>query len=85
MATKAKIKANAKYNRKAYESISIRVPKSLCLNNILTVAAQKAGKSKAQYIYDAIETQLHYDGITIDCLVDLEQPNKDISEDTEID
>ena len=86
MATKqSQIKAVNKYNRKTYETISFRAPKSLCFNKLLDVAAQKAGKSKAQYIYDAIMKQLSYDNITISALVGLPGTNENNSEDNELD
>lgn len=76
MSTKARIKANNKYNIKTYEIITFRAKKSLQLNKLLDIAAQKAGKSKAQYIYDAIIKQLSYDNITIDCLDNVGEGNQ---------
>lgn len=83
MSTKARIKANNKYNAKAYEIITFRAKKSLQLNKLLDVAAQKTGKSKAQYIYDAIIKQLSYDNITIEDLDQIIQPNENISNEIE--
>lgn len=79
-ASKARIKANARYNQKAYEIITFRAQKSLYLNKLIEVAAQKAGKSKAQYMLEAIQKQLCYDGITIECLDQIE-PNSEMNSD----
>lgn len=64
--SQARIDANTRYNKKAYDSISIRVQKHVGLPAIIEEAAQKAGTSKAAYIQAAITEKLQRDGISVD-------------------
>lgn len=66
--TEARRKANDKYNQKAYESICFRSRKENRLGELLDLAVEKTGSSKAIYIESAIQSQLARDGITIDML-----------------
>lgn len=63
-ASEARIRANSKYNRKAYETIQVRAKKDERLGELLNVGAARAGVSKAAYIVDAIKARLEEDGIT---------------------
>ena len=69
----ARIRANAKYNAKAYEDIKIRERKEKRLQALLDIACAKTGKSKNQYLLDAVYAQLDHDGITPDMLPEQEQ------------
>lgn len=71
-ASKARIEANARYNAKTYEQIKIQIRKELRMQELLEIACTQTGKSKAQYITEAIQTQLDRDGITPDVLPDQE-------------
>lgn len=84
-ASKARIKANDKYNKKAYEQIKIYARKETRLNELIKIAAQKRNISRQAYIVMAIEQQLSYDNITISALDDLPGTNENISEDKESD
>lgn len=66
--TEAQKRANNKYKAKAYDQINYRVPRHERLKELVNYASEKAGKSSAQYVVDAIKTQLDKDGITIDQL-----------------
>lgn len=49
-----------KYMAKAYDRIGIIVPKGQ--KPLIQAAAQRAGKSVNQYVYDAIAAQMERDG-----------------------
>ena len=63
--SQAKINANTRYNKKAYDNISIRVQKGLDLPATIEAAAQKAGISKASYMQAAIVEKLRNDGFSV--------------------
>jgi len=67
-ASKAKLRANAKYNAKTYEKVSFDSRKEYRLTELVNYAAALKKISKAQYIESAIQSQLAHDGITIDML-----------------
>ena len=54
----ARIKANARYNDKAYDVLSIRVQKAERINERIDNAIQGTGISKAAFILDAIRAKL---------------------------
>lgn len=61
MATPARIKANAKYEQKAYQNIRLRVRKDdldLSLDKI-KAAADESGKSVNAFILDAIRDKIN--------------------------
>jgi len=66
--TEAQARANAKYRAKTFEYIQVRSRKTERMGELLTLAAAVSGKSKAQYILDAIKTQLAADKISVDDL-----------------
>lgn len=66
--SKAQSRASRKYNDKTYEIITCRSRKTDKLNDLLDIASEKAGISKASYIIDAIRAQLEKDGISINML-----------------
>ena len=66
--SQAHIQANSRYNAKTYETIQVRAHKTERMGELLTLAAAVSGKSKAQYILDAIKTQLAADKISVDDL-----------------
>ena len=72
--TEARKRANAKYQKKAYDTISFISRRENKLRELLDIASKKVGASKTQYIIDAIQSQLARDGITIDMLPDASQP-----------
>jgi hypothetical protein len=59
-----------RWQRKAYDSILIKVRKEKQYPVILDIAATKHGISRTQYIINAIDRQLQLDGITVDSLPD---------------
>lgn len=63
--SQARINANSRYNKKAYDTISIRVQKYIGLPAIIEAASQKAGTSKAGYIFNALVHQLTLDGFSV--------------------
>lgn len=52
----SRLRANAKYIAKTYEQISIREPKGT--RDAWKAAAEKSGKSLAQFIADAVEHEI---------------------------
>lgn len=52
----ARVKANAKYNLKAYESIGIRVPKGT--RDCWRTVAESRGQSLRSFIIEAIESYI---------------------------
>ena len=72
--SEAKLRANAKYNKKIYESIGVRSRKENRIGDLLDLASKKTNKTKSVYVIDAIQSQLARDGITIDMLPDASQP-----------
>lgn len=66
--SEARINANNRYRYKAYDTLQVAVRKEKRINDLLDFATKKTGKSKAQYVVDAIDTQLERDGISIDML-----------------
>lgn len=66
--SEARLRATAKYNSKTYEKVSFDSRKEYRLTELVNYAAKKKGVSKAQYIENAIQSQLAHDGITIDML-----------------
>lgn len=66
--SESRLKANKKYMNKAYSEIKFRARRETRLNDLIELAAQQTKKSKAQYMLDAIQSQLANDGITIDML-----------------
>ena len=74
MRTKEEIqKYTTAYNAKAYEQIKINSRKENRIGDLLDIACSKTGLSKAQYILNAIKTQLEKDGINADMLPQLDQ------------
>lgn len=63
VASKAKVRANARYNAKTYDVLQIRVLKSEAINERIDQAV-KAGKakSKAEYVLQAVNDRLRDDG-----------------------
>ena len=55
-ASKAQIEANNRYNLKAYDRIDLRVKKGT--RDAWKAAAEKAGKSLAHFISDAVEHEI---------------------------
>ena len=66
--SEAKMKANAKYQKKAYDTITFISRREEMLREQICFASEKEGISKTQYIIKSIKTQLAHDGITIDML-----------------
>ena len=66
--SKAKLDANNRYVLKTYETVSTRAKRTDRVNDLVEIAAGRAGQSKAAYILDAIRTRLDADGITPDML-----------------
>lgn len=64
----AQIRATKKYKSKTYEPLRIDVNRNERINDLLNIAKEKTGKSKAQYVIDALHVQLANDGITVDML-----------------
>ena len=61
--SEARLKANAKYNAKAYDQIALRAEKALHLPERIKAGATKAGKSTRGYLIEAITEKLDADGI----------------------
>lgn len=61
----ARMRANARYNLKAYEQIAVRSRRADRLNDLIDLAADRRGISKASYIIGAIRTQLEADAVTL--------------------
>lgn len=68
MSSDAAKRATAKYQREKMESISIRVRKAERLYDRIKQGAVKRGIPTAQYIKQAITSNLDADGITLDSL-----------------
>ena len=75
--SKAKIAANNRYKIKTYETVSAQSPRKDRLNELLTIASDNAGQSKAAYILDAICARLDADGITPDMLPPMDDTKND--------
>ena len=62
-ASKAKVQANARYNLKTYDVLTVRILKAEAINDRIA-AAVNAGhaKSKAEYVLQAINDRLRSDG-----------------------
>ena len=54
--SEARIRANNRYNAKAYDRVNIAMPKGK--KDIIVEAARKQGKSLNAYVNDAIDNQL---------------------------
>ena len=80
-ASKARIKANARYNAKTYEQIKFQSRKENRLRELIAIAADKRGISSAQYIVEAVQVQFNTDGITPDMLPEVE-PDQEETENT---
>lgn len=77
MASKARIEANQRYAKKAYEQIKFSSRKENRLSELIEYAASAKHMSKAQYIAEAIAEALKRDGIGIDALPGIaEEPQK---------
>lgn len=76
----SQIRASAKYKKKTYESIQFDSRKTDRLSELISLAAERRGVSRAQYINSAIRAQLTADGVTIDDLPPLKAPSGDESE-----
>lgn len=70
--TEAQKRANMKYAKKAYIKVSFDSRREDRLNDLVKLAADKHGISKAEYISGAIQARLELDGITIDQLPSIE-------------
>ncbi len=68
----ARIRANNKYNAKAYDLVQGRALKSDRMLEMIEKAAQMTNTSKSSYVVNAVKNQLAADGITIDMLPPLE-------------
>ena len=66
--SEARIRANAKYNKKAYDPITIQSKKDDRIRELVSLASKRTGISKNVYMIQAIQSQLTRDGITIDML-----------------
>ena len=64
---------SVRYNAKRYEQIKIYSPAKDRIQELLDIACNQAGLSKAQYILNAIKAQLEKDGINADMLSPLDQ------------
>ena len=76
--SKSRLAANIKYQKDTYESICVRSRKENRLSDLLELASNKMEISKAQYVLNAIYSQLDRDGITISMLPKLKSiPQKE--------
>lgn len=66
--SQARIDANRRFNDKTYERVSFSARKDEHINALVTIAAQKANMSKAEYMLNAIKRQLENDRISINDL-----------------
>ena len=66
--SQARIDANRRFNDKTYERVSFSARKDEHINALVTIAAQKANMSKAEYMLNAIKRQLESDCISINDL-----------------
>ena len=65
-ASEARLRANARYNAKTYDVITIRALKGEAITDRIEQAAARASVSKNKYILDAIRARLDADNITSD-------------------
>lgn len=75
--SKAKLDANNRYVLKTYETVSTRAKRADRVNDLVDIAAERAGQSKAAYILDAIRARLDADGITPDMLPPMDDTKND--------
>ena len=75
--SEARIKANGRYTVKTYETVSTRAKRMDRVNDLVEIAAGRAGQSKAAYILDAIRARLDADGITPDMLPPMDDTKND--------
>lgn len=73
--SKARLEANNRYVVRTYETISTRARRTDHINDLVDIAAKRAGQSKAAYILDSITDRLRREGITAD---DLPSPDDDM-------
>lgn len=66
--SEARLKANAKYQKKTYDLISISSKRVDRLRELIALGAEKTTLSKNEYMINAIRSQLSRDKITIDML-----------------
>jgi len=66
--SQARIDANRRFNDKTYERVSFSARKDEQINALVTIAAQKANMSKAEYMLNAIKRQLKEDHISFENL-----------------
>ena len=64
----AKIRANNRYKNKTYEVLQVFVNRKERMNELVKLAHEAQGKSKAQYVVDALKAQLKEDGFTVEDL-----------------
>lgn len=68
----SQIRASVKYKKKTYEMIRFDSRKTDRLSELIALAAERRGISRAQYINNAIRVQLKADDISIDDLPPIE-------------
>jgi len=61
--SQARLDANRRFNDKTYERVSFSARKDQRINDLVTIAAQRSGMSKAEYMLTAIRAKLIADGI----------------------
>lgn len=65
--SKARIRANQKYNAKTYDVLTIRAKKELSIVELINRAWPGRAASKNEYMLNAIAEQLKRDGFEVDC------------------
>ena len=66
--TPKKLAANNRYLAARYEIVSIKTKRTDRMNDLLDLAARRAGTSKREYIISALLARLEVDGININAL-----------------
>ena len=80
MANRARIEANQRYAKKAYEQIKFSSRKENRLSELIEYAASAKRMSKAAYIAEAISEALKRDGIEIDILPEIVEESQKMSD-----
>ena len=65
MLSKSRIKANNKYNAKAYDTLNVRIRKDRGGKALVQAAAEAAGESTGVYIMNAVYERMREEGIDV--------------------
>jgi len=76
--TESRKRANKKYINANYSTLSVKLPKTCAVFDLLTIATTKTGISKAEYVKRALYAQFAKDGVYIEGIKNNDQTDSEL-------